>query len=118
MTTFKMPERLPEDGAVGITRIDENHLSIDVTTNGEPGSLTMSRFNAARVFGFLAVFLEIPLPAKLGKAIKFGGPDLNMTFGPDAPPKNLGERIAANLKNDFIIEEMAKTGITLTKEKK
>jgi hypothetical protein len=34
-------------------------------------SITLSRYNAWRIFGMLAVILGIPLPSKLGKLIKF-----------------------------------------------
>lgn len=66
----KMPARLPSDGAVAVTRVDDHHLTASVTTNGTTETVIMSEFNAWRVFGMLSVMLGIPLPVALGKAIK------------------------------------------------
>jgi hypothetical protein len=68
---FKQADRLPTDGAAGIER-DGDHLILYVeTADGRGrGSLRVSFFNAARLFGMLALFLGIKLPAALGKAIR------------------------------------------------
>lgn len=74
MTAWTMPARRPLDGPVSVSRLgdgDEEMLRIAVETDGETKYLEVSPYNAARVFGMLAMFLEIPLPARIGKAIKF-----------------------------------------------
>ena len=68
--SFKQAPRLPTDGQVAVTHLDADHLILSATTDGEDQVLRVSRHNAARLFGLLAVFLEIPLSPKVGKAIK------------------------------------------------
>ena len=68
---FKQAPRTPIDGPMGVNRIDNDTLVVNVTHNGEEQSLVMSEHNAARVFGGLALMLGITLPSTLGKAIKF-----------------------------------------------
>ena len=70
-TPFTMPTRRERDGAVGVSRIDDDTLAITVTDDGVPQSMKLSRYNATRIFGMLAFTLRIPLPKALGKAITF-----------------------------------------------
>lgn len=92
-----MPERQPDDGPLGVDR-----------PHGQDGYLrfkhgdqwmVLSEYNAARLFGMLALFLNIPLPSALGKAIKLtkpGDDELNASFGfPEA--KTLGDKVAQHL---------------------
>ena len=74
-----MPVRLGLDGPVSVARDGDDRVIITVTPgvmdHGDLGSstqsITLSRYNAWRIFGMLAVILGIPLPSKLGKLIKF-----------------------------------------------
>lgn len=69
--SFKQAERLPDDGPIGIERLDDDRLLVYVeTSNGDRQFITVSLFNAARIFGALSVFLGINLPRAIGKAIK------------------------------------------------
>jgi hypothetical protein len=72
---WTMPPRQPEDGKVEISQLDDDSLVLSVTRvldekRSDTDSIRMSRYNAARMFGMLSLFLGIPLPKKLGKAIK------------------------------------------------
>ena len=68
---FKQAERRETDGQVEITRSDDGYgLVVSVTNAGVKSDLYMSEFNASRVFGMLAMLLEIPLSKSVGKAIK------------------------------------------------
>lgn len=67
---FQMPERQPNDGEVNLRRLDKGKIQVSVMTDGNLEGITMSEYNAARVFGILALFLEIPLPKSLAKQIK------------------------------------------------
>lgn len=71
MSEFKQAERLPLDGEIGVARQGVDHFVLHVENGGVREQMTVSKFNAARVFGALALFLEIPLPPKVKKAIKF-----------------------------------------------
>lgn len=44
--------------------------TVDIATNG---ALILTRFNAARLFGILAVMLDAEVPARILKQIKLGG---------------------------------------------
>jgi hypothetical protein len=70
-TKLMMPERKPSDGPMSVNRPSDGEIAISVTTNGEMSGITMSEFNAWRVFGSLAIMLGIPLSKEAGKAIKF-----------------------------------------------
>lgn len=75
MADWTMPPRQPEDGKVEIRQLDNDSLVISIThvleeNRSDTNSIRMSRYNAARIFGMLSLFLEIPLPKKIGKAIK------------------------------------------------
>jgi hypothetical protein len=63
--TFKQADRLPDDSGVSVSRQGEQHLALSCGDH----TLTVSEFNAARLFAMLALMLEIPLPKGLGKAI-------------------------------------------------
>jgi hypothetical protein len=70
MDDLKMPERQPGDGTASVQAPTDGVIAISVTTDGEAQAITMSRYNAWRVFGMLALMLGLPLSAKVGKAIK------------------------------------------------
>ena len=87
-----MPPRLPEDGSCGVRRVDDEHLAINAEGAGE---LVVSRYNAARIFAMLGMFLEIPLSKTVAKAIVLTPPDKKMDVAFEFPePKTLGERVA------------------------
>lgn len=65
-----MPDRKFTDGPVAVRIGDEDTICIQATTNGQIDTIECSRYNAFRLFGLLSVTLEIPLPVKVGKAIK------------------------------------------------
>lgn len=65
---FKMPEPQPFDADVGVRIIRENHIGITLCGSGV--ELSLSDYNAARLFRSLAQILGIPLPAALKKDIK------------------------------------------------
>lgn len=93
---WKMPERQPEDGEICVSRLRDGAPHLRMTHAA--GNLVLSEYNAARLFGILALFLEIPLPPALGKAIKLTRPgdNLNATMG-FAEPKTLGDKLAQSL---------------------
>ena len=70
-----MPERQPLDGRIEVRLDGDNHVCIVHTplnaAGGLPDTLTLSNFNAWRVFGMLACMLHIPLTRAVSKAIKF-----------------------------------------------
>ena len=68
---LKMPERKPSDGPMGVSSPSEDEITITAMTNGEMQAVTMSKFNAWRTLGCLALMLGIPLSKDVGKAIKF-----------------------------------------------
>lgn len=70
MPPFVQAPRQPTDGPVAINRNDDDSLTIVATTDGIDGSIRVSEYNAARLFGMLALMLGIDLPSSLGKAIK------------------------------------------------
>lgn len=73
MDELKMPEREEGDGAVGLkweSRLGDNRLWLKVETDGAHYSVPISEHNAWRLFGILAVMLEIPLSKRVGKAIR------------------------------------------------
>jgi hypothetical protein len=72
ITGDSMPPRLPEDGAVTVEQAGDDRILVSVETAGVSTMLTMSPYNAWRVFGMLAVVLGISLPTRLRKAIKLG----------------------------------------------
>ena len=94
MTAWKMPKRIPTDGPVGIRRVGDHYLALSFDGH----EVTISLYNAARIFGMIALFLEIPLPKKLGAAIKLTPPGAEAKMTLEWPePKTLGERIAQRL---------------------
>jgi len=73
---FKQALREPDDGQVAVRRVTDDQgrerLMI-VCGEGETcQTIECSLYNASRIFGMLAVMLEIPLSKAVGKAIKFG----------------------------------------------
>ena len=68
---LKMPERMPIDGAVSVDRNHQGEMVLRVMHDGVNQSIVLSEYNAWRIFGLLAVMLEIPLSRAVGKAIKF-----------------------------------------------
>jgi hypothetical protein len=73
MKKWTMAERQPGDGAVSASRPVPDKLAVTVTTDGKMQSLVMSEYNAARLFGMLALMLEIPLPRAVAKSVQIGG---------------------------------------------
>lgn len=63
---LKMPDRLAGDGPVSIERTDDDRIVLGC----DGSTISVSEFNAWRLFGMMALMLEIPLPSKVGKAIK------------------------------------------------
>ena len=66
----KLPARAPEDGAVRVASPRADVFTIYVCDHGEDQEIRMSRYNAYRVFGCLAMMLGFQLPASIGKRIK------------------------------------------------
>jgi len=66
-----MPLRSERDGEVKVERPDDDSLLIYVVDSGQAQSLTVSPYNAWRIFGMLAFLLGIQLPRELAKLIKF-----------------------------------------------
>jgi hypothetical protein len=95
-----MPERQTDDGAVALRRVGEK-IAVHVTDGGVDQELVMGEHNAWRIFGMLAVMLQIPLSPKVGKAIVFSPPEGDrghVSFKFEVPePKTLGERVAQHL---------------------
>lgn len=101
MPAWKMPPRQPDDGPLRVARIRE--LPGYLEFNHQAGNLILSDYNAARLFGMLAMFLEIKLPPKLAKAIVLTDPGVKMDMTLDFPePKTLGEALAQALLPDTI----------------
>ncbi len=67
---FKQAERLVGDGLVRVHHNDDESLTVSVMRNGTIEHITLSEFNAARVFGMIGLMLGIPLTKAVGKAIK------------------------------------------------
>jgi hypothetical protein len=75
--TIKQPERELDDGPIGVRRETVNNRErVMITVNDQ--TIEMSGFNAWRIFGCLAIMLEIPLPAKTRKAITLGDRPVDM----------------------------------------
>lgn len=70
MPRFKQAPRQPTDGPVSVNRNDDDTLTLIATTDGRDGSIRVSEYNAARLFGILGLMLGIELPPSIGKAIK------------------------------------------------
>lgn len=68
--TFKQAERAPHDGPVGVERRGDR-IWITCETMGKTQAIDASLYNAARIFGALAVILGIKLSSAVSKAIKF-----------------------------------------------
>lgn len=112
--SWKMPERLPADGSVKVTLLEDDRLTIRVTTNGVEEAIVCSKFNAARVFAIIAFFLEIPIGAKLGKLLTFGptpegSEPLTMTFKRHVG-QSFGERVADPIYHESFVKVMTEHG--------
>lgn len=70
MPSELQPPRCPGDGDVRLHRGDGDSFFFTVTQDGAEQTLWLSGFNAWRLFGMLAIMLGVPLPKKIGKAIK------------------------------------------------
>lgn len=66
----KQPDRATNDGPMRVERPREGVIVVAVTTDDVEQIITMSEFNAWRVFGCLAFMLGIKLPSKIQKAIQ------------------------------------------------
>lgn len=64
------PPRAPSDGPVSVRTPTDDVVEIEATTDGKAQAISMSTYNAWRVFGMLALMLGIPLPPATGKAIR------------------------------------------------
>jgi hypothetical protein len=107
---WKMPERKPSDGPIGITRAEDGYLIIDC----DDTAIKVSEYNAARIFGMLSLFLEIKLPQKLGEAIKLtpDGAQAPMMTVAFPEPQTLGEKLSTAL----FIEELRAQGQVIEEE--
>lgn len=103
--TGVQPPRGEKDGAVSVNRSTDGTLFISATHGGEERSLTVSEYNAWRIFGMLALFLEVPLPKKLGKSIQFGEVSGSIAVPHDG---TLGGKVAAALAATRVEEALQK----------
>jgi hypothetical protein len=71
----EQPPRGPKDGPLEVSWVkepgDTQAIAIAVVHDGLPQALWLSEYNAWRLFGMLSVILNIDLPKKLRKSIKF-----------------------------------------------
>lgn len=67
---FVQAPRRPEDGAISVSRVEPGMLRLSVVTDGQEETITLSEYNAARIFAGIALMLHIPLGRAVGKAIK------------------------------------------------
>lgn len=74
---YVMPERLPTDGVVRVGDDDGGRIFIEADGN----RITMSPFNAWRIFGMLSLQLHLPLPKVLHKAIVLTTPGKTLPSG-------------------------------------
>ena len=65
----KMIKREPRDGSVGVQRSNDDIL-ITAEDNDENKIITVSEWNARRLFAMLALVLGFPLPTKTSKQIE------------------------------------------------
>lgn len=63
------PDRRPNDGEVAISREGDNFV-LTCRTGDHTYRLVAGPFNAWRLFGLLALMLEVKLPSAIGKRIK------------------------------------------------
>jgi hypothetical protein len=63
-----MPDRAPDDGPISVRRVAGTEI-LEISCNGE--SLFVSPFNAWRIFGALALMLDIPLSKNVARTIRF-----------------------------------------------
>lgn len=112
---LKQPERQSFDGPCRVERIGDV-IVVESTQNGVTTRCEMSEFNAWRIFGCLALILEIPLPSRIGKAInlgdKAGNPPKAIIGYPE--PTSLGERVAQSL----VMQELERRGVVTEDEEK
>jgi hypothetical protein len=70
--TFKQAEREPDDGGVWLRRIKDDQGRERIQFGCGEQVIECSEYNAARLFGMLALTLEVPLSKEVRKAINFG----------------------------------------------
>lgn len=92
-----MPERQPTDGAVSVNRPAKGMIGITASTDGQLETLRMSEFNAWRVFGMLSLFLGLPLPKAVGKAIKLSA-SRRSAARDHRRPRHAGEPVAREMQ--------------------
>ena len=63
------PTREPRDGAVGVERLPNGDFVITCETDGKETRVLLGGFNVWRVFGTLAMMLQIRLPATVLRSI-------------------------------------------------
>jgi hypothetical protein len=122
---LKMPARQPFDGPCAVRRIGDV-FHVEATQNGMTTRAEMSEYNAWRIFGCLALFLKIPLPPHVSRAI-------DLSDGKGAPPKatigfpepqTLGERLAQTLtmnemeRRGLVVREVPGTDVGAPERKK
>ena len=81
---LKMPPAPKDDPELFVRRPDASTVVIGLRHgygHGAEQSLELSLHNAWSLFGVLSLFLGLPLPKRIGKAIKFGAPGA-ATSGP------------------------------------
>lgn len=94
----KQPPRSDRDGSIEIFRNEDETITISCETDGVPGQITATEYNAWRIFGSLALFLEIELPKKLGKQIKISEGDLKAEWRTSSRAEAEAEAIAKELE--------------------
>lgn len=69
------PERLPNDGAIELNRLDgmcgvHIHILVEDEKENNLGDILLSEFNACRLLGMLSVMLDLPLTKQAQKMIR------------------------------------------------
>lgn len=67
MEKLEQPERLIGDGPVAVHRVNNDHIALEA----DGCRLECSDYNAWRLFGLLSQILNIPLSARVARAIHF-----------------------------------------------
>lgn len=114
---FSQPERKETDGPMSVRWLDDDRrvLEISVTNGDKVEAITMSAYNAWRVFGCMAFMLELPLRKDVEASISLGKGGGEVTFVRPAA-KTFGERVAAHLADQLFLEEMQKYGLEVKRK--
>jgi hypothetical protein len=65
-----MPKRSEDDGPISLCKTGPDAFELVVGQGGKSSSVKMSRFNAWRAFGLLAIQLGIRLPREISEKIE------------------------------------------------